>query len=155
MVMGANIGTSLTSTLVSLTQMTDRTQFELAFAGATVHDCFNWLTVVVLLTLETSTGYLYHLTFWLTQDGDEWMVDDGQGEEGGQKKGVSLLKALTKPVTKRVVQVSKGRYRKKKQTTAGKLYFLVDCDSFLRSVVRKKKTVMRGDVAVNNYSMSI
>jgi sodium-dependent phosphate cotransporter len=56
MVMGANIGTSLTSTLVSLTQISDRKQFELAFAGATVHDCFNWLTVVVLLVLETATG---------------------------------------------------------------------------------------------------
>ena len=56
MVMGANIGTSLTSTLVSLTQISDRRQFELAFAGATVHDCFNWLTVTVLLTLEMTTG---------------------------------------------------------------------------------------------------
>ena len=58
MVMGANIGTSLTSTLVSLTQISDRRQFELAFAGATVHDCFNWLTVTVLLTLEITTGVL-------------------------------------------------------------------------------------------------
>ena len=56
--MGANIGTSLTSTLVSLTQISDRRQFELAFAGATVHDCFNWLTVTVLLTLEMTTGEL-------------------------------------------------------------------------------------------------
>ena len=74
MVMGANIGTSLTSTLVSLTQISDRRQFELAFAGATVHDCFNWLTVTVLLTLEMTTGELgkkkrqqirtrYHLFF--------------------------------------------------------------------------------------------
>ena len=58
MVMGANIGTSLTSTLVSLTQISDRRQFELAFAGATVHDCFNWLTVTVLLALESTTGGL-------------------------------------------------------------------------------------------------
>ena len=56
MVMGANIGTSLTSTLVSLTQISDRRQFELAFAGATVHDCFNWLTVTFLLTFEVTTG---------------------------------------------------------------------------------------------------
>merc|ERR1712012_1018238 len=42
MVMGANIGTSMTSTLVSLTQVTDVEQFERAFSAATVHDCFNW-----------------------------------------------------------------------------------------------------------------
>ena len=56
MVMGANVGTSLTSTLVSLTQMSDKLQFERAFAGATVHDCFNWLAVIALLPLETTTG---------------------------------------------------------------------------------------------------
>lgn len=55
MIMGANIGTSLTNTLVSFTQATERDQFERAFAGATVHDCFNWLTVSVLLTLEVTT----------------------------------------------------------------------------------------------------
>jgi sodium-dependent phosphate cotransporter len=56
MIMGANIGTSLTSTLVSLTQIGDKGQFELAFAGATVHDCFNWLTVITLLPVEMATG---------------------------------------------------------------------------------------------------
>jgi uncharacterized membrane protein len=52
MVMGANIGTSMTSTLVSLTHMTDAKQFERAFSAATVHDCFNWLAVIVLLIIE-------------------------------------------------------------------------------------------------------
>ena len=56
MVMGANVGTSLTSTLVSLTQVTDTEQFERAFAGATVHDCFNWLTVITVLIVEIPTG---------------------------------------------------------------------------------------------------
>ena len=56
MIMGSNIGTSLTNTLVSFTQVTSKEQFERAFSGATVHDCFNWLTVILLMTLETSTG---------------------------------------------------------------------------------------------------
>ena len=55
MVMGANIGTSMTSTLVSLTQVTDVEQFERAFAAATVHDCFNWSSVIVCLILELTT----------------------------------------------------------------------------------------------------
>ena len=55
MVMGANIGTSMTSTLVSLTQVTDVEQFERAFSAATVHDCFNWCSVIVCLILELST----------------------------------------------------------------------------------------------------
>jgi len=58
MVMGANIGTSVTNTLVSLAHVTRREEFQRAFAGATVHDFFNWLAVLILLPLELATGYL-------------------------------------------------------------------------------------------------
>ena len=51
-VMGANIGTSVTNTIVSMGQIKDKDEFRRAFAGATVHDMFNWLSVVVLLILE-------------------------------------------------------------------------------------------------------
>ena len=57
-IMGANIGTSVTNTLVSLGHVTRREEFRRAFAGATVHDFFNWLTVAVLFPLELATGYL-------------------------------------------------------------------------------------------------
>lgn len=55
-VMGANIGTSVTNTLVSIGQITDVGDFRRAFAGATVHDMFNWLAVIVLLPIEVLTG---------------------------------------------------------------------------------------------------
>lgn len=55
-VMGANIGTSVTNTIVAIGQIADKNDFRRAFAGATVHDVFNWLTVLVLLPLETITG---------------------------------------------------------------------------------------------------
>ena len=55
-VMGANIGTSVTNTIVSLGQITDKDDFRRAFAGATVHDIFNWLSVFVLLPLEIIVG---------------------------------------------------------------------------------------------------
>jgi len=57
-VMGANIGTSVTNTLVSLAHVTRREEFQRAFAGATVHDFFNWMAVLVLFPLEMATGYL-------------------------------------------------------------------------------------------------
>jgi sodium-dependent phosphate cotransporter len=78
MIMGANIGTTVTNTLVAMGQMGDSDQLELAFAGATVHDMFNFLTVLVLLPLEVATGYLYYLTLAmvknadLTEEGDAW-----------------------------------------------------------------------------------
>ena len=58
LIMGANIGTSVTSTIVALGQAGDRSEFRRAFAAATVHDMFNFLTVVVILPLEAATGYL-------------------------------------------------------------------------------------------------
>ena len=57
-IMGANIGTSVTNTLVSLAHVTRREEFQRAFAGATIHDFFNWLAVLILLPVEMATGYL-------------------------------------------------------------------------------------------------
>ena len=58
MIMGANIGTTVTNTIVSLTHMRESEQFERAFAAATMHDFFNLLAVVVLLPLEVTTKFL-------------------------------------------------------------------------------------------------
>merc|ERR1712078_946500 len=55
LIMGANIGTSVTSTIVALAQSGNRNEFRRAFAAATVHDMFNFLTVVVLLPIEAAS----------------------------------------------------------------------------------------------------
>jgi solute carrier family 34 (sodium-dependent phosphate cotransporter) len=52
MAMGANIGTSLTSTLVSLGHVRNADEFRRAFAAATIHDSFNLLAVAILLPVE-------------------------------------------------------------------------------------------------------
>ena len=52
MVMGANIGTSLTSTIVSLGHIRNGEEFRRAFSAATVHDSFNLLAVALLLPVE-------------------------------------------------------------------------------------------------------
>lgn len=58
MVMGANIGTTVTNTLVSLAHAARPDEFRRAFAAATVHDFFNFFAVLVLLPLELVTGVL-------------------------------------------------------------------------------------------------
>jgi sodium-dependent phosphate cotransporter len=78
MVMGANIGTSVTNTIVAIGQMGDGDQLERAFAGATVHDVFNFLSVAILLPVEVITHYLAALTGAIvagitTQKGDKWV----------------------------------------------------------------------------------
>lgn len=51
-VMGANIGTSVTSTIAALGSVRIKKQFRRAFAAAIVHDFFNLLSVAVLFPLE-------------------------------------------------------------------------------------------------------
>jgi sodium-dependent phosphate cotransporter len=66
MIMGTNIGTTVTNTVVSLGHLGRRDEFRRAFAVATCHDFFNFLTVAVLLTLELFTGYLRNTAGWLS-----------------------------------------------------------------------------------------
>jgi len=66
-VMGANIGTSITGGLVSLGHVTRSAEFRRAFAGATAHDMFNLLSVTLLFPLELATGYLRHGAQWLVR----------------------------------------------------------------------------------------
>ncbi|MBD3336443.1 MAG: hypothetical protein GF355_13090 [Candidatus Eisenbacteria bacterium] len=66
-VMGANIGTSVTNTIVSLGHVTRHLEFEKAFAAATVHDIFNWCAVVIILPLEITTHFLSRTSVALAQ----------------------------------------------------------------------------------------
>ena len=61
MIMGANIGTTVTNTLVSLGHVRQSTEFRRALAAATVHDFFNVMAVVILLPLELATGAISSL----------------------------------------------------------------------------------------------
>jgi sodium-dependent phosphate cotransporter len=58
MIMGANIGTSVTSTIVALGHVPKRTEFQKAISSATVHDFFNLLVVAILFPIEYFTGAL-------------------------------------------------------------------------------------------------
>jgi sodium-dependent phosphate cotransporter len=57
-IMGANIGTTITSTIVSLGFITKKKEFRRAVAAGTYHDFFNILTTVILFPLEYYFGFL-------------------------------------------------------------------------------------------------
>ncbi|PZX58023.1 Na/Pi symporter [Algoriphagus chordae] len=61
MVMGANIGTTLTSTLVSLSFIMNKREFKRALSAGMLHDIFNIFTVIVLLPLEVYFGFLSNI----------------------------------------------------------------------------------------------
>jgi len=57
-IIGANIGTSVTNTLVALGHIARGEEFKRAFAAATVHDFFNLLAVLVIFPLQLATNFL-------------------------------------------------------------------------------------------------
>ncbi len=82
MVMGANIGTTITNGVVSMGHVRRGAEFRRAFAGATVHDFFNILSVAVMLPVELATGILQRAATALTElvgRGDVASGATGQG----------------------------------------------------------------------------
>ncbi len=58
MIMGANIGTTVTNTIVSIGHINRGNEFKRAFAASTIHDFFNILAVIILLPLEIWFGII-------------------------------------------------------------------------------------------------
>lgn len=90
MVMGANIGTTITNTLVSLGHVGDKNEFKKAFAAATVHDFFNLLSVIIFLPLEILFHPLEKLGL---------IIANAMAGGGSMSiKDLNIVKAATKPV---------------------------------------------------------
>jgi sodium-dependent phosphate cotransporter len=90
MVMGANVGTSITNTIVSLGHVRAKEEFKRAFAAATVHDFFNLLSVLIFLPLEIAFGLLEKMGGWLSG------FFYGAGDSS--MKSFNFVKAATAPV---------------------------------------------------------
>jgi len=58
MIMGANIGTTITNSFVAIAHVPRRDEFSRAYGAAVLHDYFNLLTVIVLFPIEMLTGFL-------------------------------------------------------------------------------------------------
>uniref|UniRef100_A0AAQ5Y5F6 Sodium-dependent phosphate transport protein 2B n=1 Tax=Amphiprion ocellaris TaxID=80972 RepID=A0AAQ5Y5F6_AMPOC len=97
-IMGANIGTSVTNTIVAMMQAADRNEFRRAFAGATVHDFFNWLSVLVLLPLEVASGALYKLSLLVIES---FNIQTGDNAP-------ELLNVITDPLTDSIIELDKS-----------------------------------------------
>ncbi len=89
MVMGANLGTTTTNTIVSMGHIRDRAEFRRAFAAATVHDFFNLLAVFIFMPLE--------LMFGLLQKSAEWLATLLVGSADMSMQGMDFMKPLISP----------------------------------------------------------
>ena len=66
-IMGANIGTSVTNTIVSLGHIKSKDEFRRAFEVATIHDFFNFFVVLILFPLEIIFHPLEKSAIFLTK----------------------------------------------------------------------------------------
>ena len=64
-IMGANIGTTITSTIVALGFISKKKEFRRAVAAGTYHDFFNILTAIILFPLEYYYGFLSSISEWI------------------------------------------------------------------------------------------
>ena len=89
-IMGANVGTTITNTLVSTAHIGVRSEYERAFSAAVVHDMFNVIAIFIFLPLQIFTNFLGRSSLFLA---------DLFTHTGGLKFG-SPLKALVNPQKK-------------------------------------------------------
>ena len=100
MIMGANMGTTVTNTIVALGALRDGDAFRRSFTAATVHDIFNFMAIAILLPievlfapLETAAGSLATLL---------------AGDGGASLKGLNPVALLTDPPADLLVSLAKG-----------------------------------------------
>lgn len=94
-VMGANIGTTITNALVSLTHITRTREFSRAFSGAIIHDIFNLLAVILFFPLQYFTNFLGRSSIYLAN----------LFENAGGLKFISPVKAITNPVANFIIDL--------------------------------------------------
>jgi solute carrier family 34 (sodium-dependent phosphate cotransporter) len=87
MIMGANIGTTLTSLLVSLGHINRPVEFQRAFSAASLHLSFNILSVSILFPLQVLTGFISRASR---------VASEAFGEVGGMRLS-DPLKSATGP----------------------------------------------------------
>lgn len=94
-IMGANIGTSVTNTLVSLAHINRSVEFRRSFAASIVHDYFNFLSVLVLFPLQYFSNFLGYIAHDL----------EVLFQNAGGLKLFNPLKAVTKPVVSSLIEL--------------------------------------------------
>ena len=64
-IMGANIGTSVTNTIVALGHIVNKNEFKRAFSASVVHDFFNVFSVIILFPLQYYFGIISKTANWM------------------------------------------------------------------------------------------
>jgi sodium-dependent phosphate cotransporter len=97
MIMGANMGTTITNTIVSLGNLNDGPAFRKSFQAATVHDFFNLYSIVLFLPIEM----LFHPLEKAGGALANWFIGTGDASI----KDLNILSAATSPASELIVSL--------------------------------------------------
>lgn len=97
MIMGANMGTTITNTIVSLGNLHERSAFSRSFKAATVHDFFNLYSIVIFLPMEI----LFQPLERISEVMSGWFAG---GEASTTISGMNVFAGATKPVSGWIVE---------------------------------------------------
>lgn len=95
-VIGSNIGTSVTNTLVSIGHISRPSEFRRAFAAATIHDFFNLMAVLIIFPLQLMTNYLGATSSFLSH----------RLQESGGFELINPLKLIVSPSVKMITKLT-------------------------------------------------
>lgn len=135
MIMGANMGTTITNTIVAVGDVKDGKTFNKAFRASTVHDFFNLYSIVIFLPIEA----IFHPLERLGGAMSNLLV----GDFNASIKGINFIGALTKPPAEWIGQLLHGM----SDTLGGVLMAGIGIGFIFMSVTRLGKllgSVMRG-----------
>lgn len=96
MIMGANIGTTITNTLVAMAHISKGDEFKRAMAGSTAHDFFNLCAVMVLFPLQWQFNLIGASAHYI----------EGFFEGFGGMELMSPLGLMVKPITKWIIAMT-------------------------------------------------
>ncbi|MFD0076427.1 Na/Pi symporter [Streptomyces sp. NPDC127166] len=98
-ILGANVGTTVTTSLVALTFIGDRTEFRRALGASTVHDFYNWLALLIFFPIELIWHPLKHISGTLTNAlyGTDWLPNPAH---------LNFIRAATRPVEHAVIHAT-------------------------------------------------
>lgn len=144
MVMGANIGTTVTNTMVSFAQITRKDEFVRGFAAGIVHDFFNIIMVALFLPLELLTGFLHKSATFIAS------LIAGTSNIAFH----SPVKAVIKPVSKTIIKFLHSLFQSY-PVVAGIILLILSLIMLffaLWGLVKTMKTLMmnRTEIAFNN-----
>ncbi|CAF1411156.1 unnamed protein product [Didymodactylos carnosus] len=151
MIMGANIGTSITNTLVSFSQVASRDEFSRSFSSGILMDVFNYLTTLILLPLEVIIDRLTPNIDMFHHGGYLARVSGAIASLIQVRKGtdVQLLKAITKPLTQAIIQVDEYAITSNNTNiTVGKIMCGqgIKCKYLFRSLIEKTGDNIAGTI---------